>query len=583
MTRAAGTLEAGQTFAERFRVERPLAEGGMGQLYVVTNVATGHRCALKLLGAEGCFDDEIRSRFLAEARNTPSDASDHIVKVHDAGVADGRPWIAMELLDGATLQERVTRHGALSWTEARDLFAQLCHGLAAAHGRSVVHRDLKPENVFLQVAKSAHGGEFVKVLDFGVAKALDPRLARGTASIAIGTQGWWAPEQVFGGTISAATDVWALGLLAYWCLTERPFFDAGMPQSTMMKSATARAAEQGVASRIPPGFDEWFAYCVAWEPTQRFRDAAAAWRALDAVLKRATEGVAPTMVGAPVMATPFAASPTVVARTAQVTWPTPTQHAPSQPHHAPTSPPQMPSLPSYGVTTPTPEARRQGSTWPWIVAVILSAIGGVALLAVVGAMRSNDRTPTTTQPTTQPTAPTPAPTTPPRPAPPDRPLSENPQLRMWVERWYATVTDAAMTDPLSGQVISPEVLDGFYAPTSNFHGMAQPSFDRISRRWIDRRQSNRFSIHLESSTWLPQPQGTTSRGCRMASGGEVFLLALDAEEEGSSVVNGRAAPTCQRVAGPYLLSVRHDGTDWRICNETWHLERALRASCPGSF
>lgn len=579
MTNGAGPLEAGQVFAGRFRVERPLAEGGMGELYVVTNVATNHRCALKVLGAYGRIDEEIRSRFLAEAQNTPSTASDHIVKVLDAGVADGRPWITMELLDGATLQERVTRHGALSWTALRDIFEQLCHGLGSAHAIGVVHRDLKPENVFLQAAKSARGGDFVKVLDFGIAKVLDPRLGRGTASIAIGTQGWWAPEQVLGATISPATDVWALGLLAYWCLTERPFFDAGMPQSTMLKTATSRAAEQGVASRIPPGFDAWFEHCVAWEPTQRFRDAGAAWRALDAVLKRVSEAVAPTMLGAPVQAAPqYAASPTVLAQPAQVSWQAPTQHAPSQPPYAPTSPPQMPSLPSYGVTTPTPEARRQGSAWPWIVAVILSAIGGVALLTAVGTSRSNERAPTT-----QPTAPTPAPMTPPRPAPPDRLLSENPQLRMWVERWYATVTNATMSDPLSGQVISPEVLDSFYAPTSNFHGMAQPSFDRISRRWIDRRQSNHFSIHLESSTWLPQPQGTASRGCRQASGGEVLLLVLDAEEEGPTVVNGRAAPTCQRVAGPYLLSVRHDGADWRICNETWHLERALRASCPGAF
>jgi eukaryotic-like serine/threonine-protein kinase len=283
----AGPLVPGSVFAERFRIERPLAEGGMGQLYVVTNLATSHPCALKLLSADGCYDDELRARFLSEARNTPSDASDHIVKVLDAGVERGRPWIAMELLDGATLQEHVTRHGALSRDELRSVFAQLCHGLAAAHARGVVHRDLKPDNVFLQLAKSVHGGVFVKVLDFGVAKALDPGRARGTASIAVGTQGWWAPEQVFGGGVSPATDVWALGLLAYWCATGKAFLDSGMPQQPMLTTASSRAQEQGVAERLPEGFDAWFAHCVTWEPTGRFRDASAAWRALDGVLTRA--------------------------------------------------------------------------------------------------------------------------------------------------------------------------------------------------------------------------------------------------------------------------------------------------------
>ncbi|MFO0649367.1 MAG: serine/threonine-protein kinase [Polyangiales bacterium] len=554
MTRAAGTLEAGQTFAERFRVERPLAEGGMGQLYVVTNVATGHRCALKLLGAEGCFDEEIRSRFLAEARNTPSDASDHIVKVHDAGVADGRPWIAMELLDGATLQERVTRHGALSWTEARDLFAQLCHGLAAAHGRSVVHRDLKPENVFLQVAKSARGGEFVKVLDFGVAKALDPRLARGTASIAIGTQGWWAPEQVFGGTISAATDVWALGLLAYWCLTERPFFDAGMPQSTMMKSATARAAEQGVASRIPPGFDAWFEHCVAWEPTQRFRDAAAAWRALDAVLKRATEGVAPTMMGAPVMATP---------------------------PYAPRSTLRPMEVSQRTERTPTPRAKGLSQS-------ALVAAGALAFTTTLGGgwwlarELSSDAvappsTATDAPPQTQPASPPQA-----TPSRNDlgRPLGERSDLQAFVSAW-----DQALHATIARQ----GTVSQFYAERTRLQGSKGLPRTRMG---VDAYWANVFHGTIEfawsQATWLDEPLDLTREvhsACKLMTDADPGVIRIRVPAVSNAPQNGIETIDhirCEDIHGVYLLRMRRVQGTLQICHDAWSLDEAICTSCPNA-
>ncbi len=527
MTRAAGTLEAGQTFADRFRVERPLAEGGMGQLYVVTNVATGHRCALKLLGAEGCFDDEIRSRFLAEARNTPSDASDHIVKVHDAGVADGRPWIAMELLDGATLHERVARHGALSWAELREVFAQLCHGLAAAHERGVVHRDLKPENVFLLLAKSARGGEFVKVLDFGVAKALDPRLARGTASIVIGTQGWWAPEQVFGGTISPATDVWALGLLAYWCLTERQFFDAGMPQTSMLKSAATRAAEHGVGPRIPQGFDAWFACCVAWEPTQRFRDAGAAWRALDAVLKRATAAVAPTMVGVPVHAAPAYVPP--------------------------------PTLRPMEVRQRTERAPRPRSKKLPLVAFV--AVGALAVTGMLGDRWGLIRGLAKTSAR--------------------RPLSERPDLQSFVMQWGRALGAISRHEYAN---IAP-----FYAPLTRFRGSANPATPaEVARYWPRFFYNEHATLVFDwtRATWQSEPFGSqpdSHSACNLLSGGDpdVTLVRIRVAEDGPHAsMPTRDGSRCRHIVGNYLLRLRRVQGAWRICHDTLSRAEAICPSCP---
>ncbi len=269
----------------------------MGVLYAVTQLTTGQPCALKVLGAEGCFDDELRRRFLAEARNTPSDASDHIVRVFDAGVTEGIPWVLMELLEGATLTQHLAGHGPMAPGELREVFSQLCHGVAAAHGRGVVHRDLKPDNVFLQRARTASGGRSVKVLDFGIAKVLGPARLQRAASVIVGTQGWWAPEQMIAGMISPATDVWALGLLAYWCLTGQRFHDTA---ERIELRATERALAQGVAGRVPSALDPWFARCLALEPAQRFPDAAAAWRALDAALASppsATDAPPPPPVG----------------------------------------------------------------------------------------------------------------------------------------------------------------------------------------------------------------------------------------------------------------------------------------------
>ncbi len=281
---ALGTLSPGEIFAGRFRVERPLAEGGMGAIHVVTNLATGQRCALKVLTAEALFDDVIRERFVAEAKNTPVDDSDHVVRVYDAGVHAGHPWMLMELLDGDTLHGWVSARGGLPPQELVGVFEQLCHGVGAAHRRGIVHRDLKPENVFVHRRRDASGAATIKVLDFGVAKAIDPQRGRGTASIAVGTRGWFAPEQMMGLAITPATDVWALGLIAFFCLTGAAYFDVEAPMSTQLPPASARAASLGRGAQVPPGFDAWFARCVAWDPAQRFADADAAFAVLKAAL-----------------------------------------------------------------------------------------------------------------------------------------------------------------------------------------------------------------------------------------------------------------------------------------------------------
>ncbi len=281
------TLHAGSVFAGDFEVLRPLGEGGMGAVYVVRQRSTGVERALKVMHPQLVNDDKLRQRFLQEAKIGAQIESDHVVAVVGAGVDGdkGVPWIAMELLKGETLSSAVRRRGPRSAAEVREIYGQLCHALGAAHALGVVHRDLKPENVFLAVPRREGVPFVVKVLDFGIAKLVAEAKTQAQTG-AIGTPLWMAPEQTeIGRNISPATDVWSLGLLAFWLLTGRSYWRAGAeddasPMALLrevcfepLAFASARAHELGWEGTLPVGFDAWFARCVDRDPTVRFRDA----------------------------------------------------------------------------------------------------------------------------------------------------------------------------------------------------------------------------------------------------------------------------------------------------------------------
>jgi serine/threonine protein kinase len=284
-----GTVVGGE-----FMVLRPLSRGSMGALYVAEQLSTsGHR-ALKVLRREYISDPTLYKRFEREAQVAAKIPSEHVAQVIAAGV-DPRldvPWIAMELLEGQNLSAYVGEHGPMKKEMLRQSLEQLCHALDAAHKLGIVHRDLKPANVFLSEAKRVGSHRVVKVLDFGIAKVIAESVTLQGAPL--GTPSWMAPEQTLGDPVTPATDVWALGLLAFYMLTGRSFWRASMrppaPAATaaVMKEvaheaipiAWARAVELGAADFIPDGFNEWFAQCVARSPRDRFVSAGAAYAAL---------------------------------------------------------------------------------------------------------------------------------------------------------------------------------------------------------------------------------------------------------------------------------------------------------------
>jgi phosphate transport system substrate-binding protein len=284
---AAGTIVGGG-----YRVLRPMAEGGMGTVYEVEQLATGARRALKAMHVQLATDDKLRARFVREARLAATIKSDHVATVLDAGVDDATsvPYLVMELLEGRTLSGELKRRGHFTWPESLEIMRQVCHALGAAHAAGIVHRDVKPANIFLCAPRTAGKAFVVKVLDFGIAKVVAE--AREGVTAVIGTPSWMAPEQTEeAAVVGPAADVWAIGLLAFGLMVGRHYWPSannkGTPTAAVMRElvlgeivpASVRAVSYERGHRLPPGLDPWFARCIARDPAERFADATVAFDA----------------------------------------------------------------------------------------------------------------------------------------------------------------------------------------------------------------------------------------------------------------------------------------------------------------
>lgn len=300
-------LAPGSVFARDYQIIDLLAEGGMGAVYRAEQLSTRKLRALKLITTRLAGDPKGRQRFVREATVGASIDSEHVVEVIGAGIDDesGRPWLAMELLDGADLGAVVRHQGPLSLGQLREVVGQLCHGLAAAHRASVVHRDLKPANVFVARSRRAGVPFTLKILDFGIAKVVQESGSGATETDTVGSPLWMSPEQLNAQRPTPATDVWALGLLAFWALTGKHYWLAAHASASTVQALfveqlfkpidppSRRTADLGGAPELlPPGFDAWFLRCLDREPTRRFPDAWTAGEELQALLPADPEAAA---------------------------------------------------------------------------------------------------------------------------------------------------------------------------------------------------------------------------------------------------------------------------------------------------
>jgi len=220
-------LALGRVIDDRYRLTELLGEGEMGAVYRAER-PDGPPAAVKILHEDLGTDPAQRERFEREARALFALAHPNILAVHDFGVTEGSPYLAMELLEGMSL-DRYLEEQEPPPNEALDLVAQVLEGLAFAHGRGVLHRDLKSENVF--VTHGPDGRPMAKLLDFGLVKFVDDeRWGAGNKLTVMGsvfgTPAYMAPEQCAGAPVTAAADVYAAGVILFEALTgEWPFME----------------------------------------------------------------------------------------------------------------------------------------------------------------------------------------------------------------------------------------------------------------------------------------------------------------------------------------------------------------------
>jgi len=246
----------GTVLAGRYQVVKKIGQGGMGAIYKAVHTKMDRICALKLLTSISGDNEAAHARFSREARMASRIDNPHAVTIYDYGEAEGGvPFLAMEFIDGRPLSHLLAAEKPLSLSRVIRITSQIAEALAAAHAMGIVHRDLKPDNVML--ARKAGDEDYVKVLDFGIAKAVtdegNDNLTK--TGFVLGTPAYMSPEQLAGEKLDARSDIYSLAIMVYEMLSGRLPFEGDNQQAVMIKRITAdptplRMVEPSVSDSI---------------------------------------------------------------------------------------------------------------------------------------------------------------------------------------------------------------------------------------------------------------------------------------------------------------------------------------------
>ena len=336
-------LEAETVVDGRYRVLNRLGSGGMAEVYCAQDLQLGRKVALKILYRRFAEDGEFVERFRREASSAAGLQHQHVVAVYDRGEYDGTYYIAMEYLEGRSLKTIVQQEAPLDPDRAIDLTIQVLRAARFAHRRGIIHRDLKPHNVIVDADGRA------KVTDFGIARAGASDMTQ-TGSI-MGTAQYLSPEQAQGHAVSAASDIYSIGIMLYELLTGRVPFEGESAVTIALKQVNERPTPPSAYNpAVTPELEEAVMRALEKDPANRYPDA----DAFIAALQAARDGTA-TAVLAPAAPPPL--------------------EPPSEAYAYPEEP------------LPPREPRDGGRWWLWLLAVLVAGLGLAAVLLLPGTQK----------------------------------------------------------------------------------------------------------------------------------------------------------------------------------------------------
>jgi eukaryotic-like serine/threonine-protein kinase len=335
-------------FDGRYRIVRKLGSGGMADVYLAEDEELGRRIAIKILNDRHANDESFVERFRREAKNAAGLSHPNIVSIYDRGEAEGTYYIAMEYLDGRSLKELVVARGPLPIPDAIDATRQVLAALRFAHRKGVVHRDIKPHNVM------ADADGRLKVTDFGIARAGVSQMTE--AGSIIGTAQYLSPEQARGAPVDQRSDLYSVGVVLYEMLTGTTPFSGESPVEIAMKHLSDPPRPPSVErSDIPPDLDMIVLRALAKDPDDRFQTA----EEMDAELERVSRGAGVTTETADAATAVLSGAALAAAQTSII---------------PPRRPPAA-TRPGYRYAEPPPRRR---PVWPWLLALLLVVMAGVA-------------------------------------------------------------------------------------------------------------------------------------------------------------------------------------------------------------
>ncbi|WP_225412637.1 protein kinase domain-containing protein [Stigmatella hybrida] len=275
------------TQVSEYVIQERIGAGGMGIVYRAIQPLIGKQVAIKVLKAEFAEARELVQRLLVEARVVNAIQHRGIIDIFGFGqLTDGRPYMVMELLQGVSLERFIRSKGRVGFEEALRILDEMLDALGAAHAQGVVHRDLKPGNVFL--VDGAGGGRSIKLLDFGIAKVAASQMTGPLTveGLILGTPEYMSPEQVRGGEVGPASDLYAVGVIAFQLLTGKVPFGGEQLKVLFAQVEEAPPALSMLAPGMPLELERLVSRLLAKAPSQRFQAAEAVRQEFKAVLSR---------------------------------------------------------------------------------------------------------------------------------------------------------------------------------------------------------------------------------------------------------------------------------------------------------